>query len=267
MAWSLTDIVWDNIDKTNIEFDPILFKTVASSSLLESTVSVYAQNLKSYYHNEQDFAEWISEVWEPEELRHAAAMAQYLQRVWPGFNSSAAANYFHKNYLPLCQEEKLEPSFALEALARCVVETGTASLYRLMSDYSDCPVLKQLFRHMYTDEVKHYKYFLAMFNHYNHSEKLTRFKIGGTIITKLKTFGGEEIGECADAIVHGWQGKEVVPTLKKSAWNNQISAIMGAHFPNQMAAKMLLKPLRLPSFANRFLINSTKSIMRLQVTI
>jgi hypothetical protein len=41
--------------------------------------------------------------------------------------------------------------------ARCVVETGTATFYRMLSELSREPVLKHLAAEISADELRHYK--------------------------------------------------------------------------------------------------------------
>jgi hypothetical protein len=50
---------------------------------------------------------------------------------------------------------------AAELCARCVVETGTSSLYSALRDAVDEPVLKQICANIAGDEFRHYKLFFT----------------------------------------------------------------------------------------------------------
>jgi DNA-binding transcriptional regulator PaaX len=59
-----------------------------------------------------------------------------VRTAWPGFDWEAAYQTFLDQYTPLCTVEQLAGTRALEMAARCVVETGTAAFYRMVSELS-----------------------------------------------------------------------------------------------------------------------------------
>ena len=68
--------------------------------------------------------DWLSGQWEPEELRHGAALKRYVQTAWPEFDWNAAYRGFFEEYSRCCGIEAFAGTRALELAARCVVETG-----------------------------------------------------------------------------------------------------------------------------------------------
>ena len=81
-----------------------------------------------------EIVEWLESRWEREELQHGAALKRYVQTAWPDFDWEAAYKLFFAEYSQCCTVEQLAGTRALEMAARCVVETGTATFYRMMSD-------------------------------------------------------------------------------------------------------------------------------------
>ena len=75
--------------------------------------------------------------------------------MWPEFSWERAFGGFYSEYAAACTQEELEPSRALEMAARCVVETGTSTLYQTLNTYATEPVLKQITAHLKSDEVRH----------------------------------------------------------------------------------------------------------------
>jgi hypothetical protein len=97
-----------------------------------------------------------------------------VQTVWPEFDWEAAYASFFSEYSRLCTVEELEDDRALELVARCVVETGTATYYQTLRDLTDEPVLAELTEHIRTDEVQHYKHFYRYFKEINAERNLSR---------------------------------------------------------------------------------------------
>jgi rubrerythrin len=136
---------------------------VASASFIEITSDLYTYNLIEYFRDDSEIVEWLENVWQKEELQHGDALRRYVRTAWPDFDWDAAYRDFLAAYTPLCTVDQLARTRALEMAARCVVETGTAAFYRMLSEQSREPVLKQLAARISADEVRHYKHFYSLF--------------------------------------------------------------------------------------------------------
>ncbi len=159
---------------------------------MESGSDLYTHNLIEHFEGDLELQAWLREHWEHEELQHGRALAAYVQHVWPEFDWHAGFQAFWKDYGALCTNEQLEPSRGLELAARCVVETGTASLYRALNDIVDEPVLKQLTNHIKSDEVRHYKHFYQAFLRYREQEGLGRYKVFRAILRRVNEIRNED---------------------------------------------------------------------------
>jgi hypothetical protein len=50
------------------------------------------------YRGDDEVTAWLSQEWEPEELRHGAALRRYVETAWPEFDWNAAYRAFFAEY-------------------------------------------------------------------------------------------------------------------------------------------------------------------------
>ena len=143
-SWSVDDIAYDRIDAALIHNNSELFYLLAAASFVEITSDLYTKNLIEFYHGNPEIENWLANFWELEEVQHGTALKRYVQAVWPEFDWERAYRGFFEEYGRACTMEALAENHALEMVARCVVETGTSSFYRTLSDATAEPVLKQI---------------------------------------------------------------------------------------------------------------------------
>ncbi len=173
-SWTMEDIPYAALAHERVRDDRRLFYLVTSASFIEITSDLYTQNLVEYFSHDREIAEWLERVWQKEEVQHGAALRRYVETAWPDFDWDAAYRDFLAAYAPLCTVDQLAATRALEMAARCVVETGTATFYRMLSERSREPVLKQLAARISADEVRHYKHFYRWFLRYQAIERPSR---------------------------------------------------------------------------------------------
>lgn len=246
MPWRLEDIDLSRIDPGLVKQDETLFFLLCSASFIESGSDLYTRNLVDYYRDDQDVADWLGLHWEPEELQHGRALRAYIEHVWPDFDWESAFNSFFGEYSQRCTLEEFEPTKALELAARCVVEMGTATLYRSLAEYSPEPVLRELTTHIRTDEVRHYKYFYLYFNRYNTLEGNGRMKVLGALVRRLLEIRNDD-AECA--IRHVLNHRDPAHANDKATIdriNADARRLVQRNVSADMSVKMFLKPLNLP---------------------
>jgi hypothetical protein len=122
---------------------------------------------------------WLSQQWEPEELQHGATLKRYVETAWPAFDWNAAYRGFLRGIFPILRRRPTIGHW--NWLARCVVETGTATAYRALSEMTAEPVLKRIATNIADDEVRHYKYFYRFFQRYHQRERTSRLAIARTL--------------------------------------------------------------------------------------
>ena len=144
LPWSLENIDLDGIDLARVRDNEDLFLLLCSASFVESGSDLYTHNLIDHFAGDDALQAWLRDHWEHEEMQHGRALSAYVRHVWPEFDWEAGFKGFFDEYGAVCTAEELESSRGLELAARCVVETGTASLYRALNDVTDEPVLKRV---------------------------------------------------------------------------------------------------------------------------
>lgn len=248
LPWRIEDLPLDRIDFARIRDREDMLFLLAAASFVEYASDTYAGNLAEFVADQPDIAEWLSRHWEPEELQHGRALRAYVEAVWPEFPWEAAYARFFDEYRALCGVEGYASTRGLEMAARCIVETGTSTLYRAIRDLADEPVLVELTERIRSDEVRHYKHFLQYFDRYAANEKIGRVRL----IAELKSRLVE--ARHSDGEIGMWHAfATVYPDERRdgrrfSAMQSRVARMVRAHYPAVQALKMMMKPLRLSAF-------------------
>lgn len=248
--WSIDRIAFDRIAHERIVGEEPWLYVLAAASFVESLSDLYARNLLEYMADDPEASRWLRERWEPEELQHGRALRQYVQTVWPAFDWLAAFDGFCADYRPCCKPELLEPTRALEMVARCVVETGTSGLYGLLQRISPEPVLATLAGHIRNDEVGHYKYFYHFFLRYRETERPSRWQVARVLRHRLGGIGQEDAYLALKNAVAVRNPDQAFGTQDFQHFQHLAGQWARTDYPYDMTVKMLLKPLRLPGFIN-----------------
>jgi hypothetical protein len=244
-AWTVEDIPYEAVDAALMRHETDLFYIITSASFIEITSDLYTRNLIEFYHGEDEIADWLANYWEPEEVQHGVALKRYVQAAWPDFDWEKAYKGFVDEYGAICKLEYLAQNRSLEMVARCVVETGTSSFYRTLSDAVPEPVLKQITAHISADEVRHYKYFYHYFLHYRDRERPSKL----AILRQLWSRGaGVKAEDAYIAFKHAFLVRNPGAAFTEADYDKfraSFRRIGRRAFPYEMAVKMILKPLGL----------------------
>ncbi|QGW83034.1 ferritin-like domain-containing protein [Variovorax paradoxus] len=245
--WKIEDLEFSRIARDEVRQDENLFYLVASASFIESGSDLYTQNLVDFFRGDDEVTEWLTHHWEAEELQHGKALRAYVAHVWPEFDWETAYRGFLEEYATYCKVELLAPTRGLEMTARCVVETGTATYYRAMARSTAEPVLRDLASRIAADEVSHYKHFYRFFRRYRDEERLSRFRVLGTIGRRTLELKSED-ADCAIRHVARTRSPE---RAGDTAFVEQLSARLNSTVRTNLSAgatlKMLMRPLELPA--------------------
>jgi hypothetical protein len=260
--WAIDDVPYGEIDAGRLRDETRLFELVAAASFVEITSELYTRNLVAYYHGDVEVTAWLQEGWQREEVQHGAALRRYVETAWPDFDWERAYQSFLGEYSELCAVERLSESRALEMVARCVVETGTSSFYRMLSAVAPEPVLRRLALNISADEVDHYKHFYRYFRRYAARERTGRTAVLRTLIRRVVEVDAEDAA-CAFKHVHlvAYPGA-AYRTSDYDAFRRHIRDIARVHYRYDAAVKMLLRPLELGGTANRIVIPAATGLTR-----
>ncbi len=249
--WNYEEIEYEKINKKSVENNNFLFKLIAVASFIEITSDVYEKNLHEFYKEDKEITSWLKNVWEVEEIQHGKALRKYVKSVWSDFDWQKAYEEFKKEYIKYCSIDEFQPTKAKEMLARMVVETGTSTFYKALSNYAkdlNEPILEEISHNIHKDEVYHYEIFNKGFNKYNEEEKLGKKDILKVIYSRLKEANDEDV-----AIAYKYIDKEGFENFHKDIKN-----LAKKYYPYKMAVKMLMYPLHL----NKYVENVTSSTIQ-----
>ena len=223
--------------------DAFTFYATSVISFLESAVPNYVDNLQPYFGDCDDTSRWLRETWSPEELAHGRITRTYVEHQWPEFSWEAAYAEFLRFYAPQCGHELLRPSKALEALARCVTETGAAMIYRCIGEYTRDAELKSMMHRMSQDEIRHYTYFRDLFDRHDGIERNSFLTKAKTILARSELVRDEDLALAFRPLNSSWRRPMPFGPLSYSEFLNKASQVMSQHLPVEMARRMLFRPL------------------------
>ena len=249
MPWRVEDIDFSRIDPQTATADEDLLLLVCSASFVESGSDLYTGNLSQFFSDDAEVSGWLNRAWEPEELQHGRVLKTYIAEVWPDFDWDRAFQRFFDEYSRVCLVSNFEKTRGLEMVARCVIETGTATLYRAIGDQATDPVLKEIAALVSADEVRHYKHFYKYFKRYQDREGHGRLTVLRTLARRLMEIRNED-SEIALRHVLITRYPE---HRTDAAWLRQridrATALIRQQLSADMCIKMLSKPLDLPARA------------------
>jgi hypothetical protein len=265
-SWSMEDIPYAALARERVRDDRRLFYLVASASFIEITSDLYTQNLVEYFRHDREIADWLERVWQREEVQHGAALRRYVKTAWPDFDWDAAYQDFLAAYAPLCTVDQLAATRALEMAARCVVETGTATFYRMLSERTHEPVLKLLAARISADEVRHYKHFYRWFLRYQAVERPGRAAVLRTLWSRAAEIDAEDAFLAFRAVFLARHPHSDCRKDDYDAYRKAIVQLGKHHYPYGMMVKMLLKPLGLNAIVGRAASAAIASALRFLLT-
>jgi hypothetical protein len=168
--WSLDDVPWGEFDGSLV--DPEILAVAKAACLVERNAPDYVAYLCNVFADDLDFQAKI-ERWGKEEVQHGEALGRWAELADPGFNYWESYRRFCEGYrIPVESTQSVRGSRTGELLARCLVETGTSSLYSALRDATREPVLKFICHRIAGDEFRHYKLFLESMQRYQDTDKL-----------------------------------------------------------------------------------------------
>ena len=243
--WTIDDVPYGKIEPRRVADDPYLFYMLAAASMVEFNSDLYTRNLLEYFHGDAALRTWLERQWQREEVQHGAALRRYVKTVWPDFDWDCAYHRFGAEYACRCRPELLGPTQTLELAARCVVETGTASLYTMLSRLSPEPVLSKLFMLIRNDEVRHYRYFYLFFREYQNRQPQSHYALARTLWRRVREIKNED---AYYALKHVYLERHPGGRFDSHTYRlirRHYTALAHRYYPYDMAVRMFVKPLRL----------------------
>jgi hypothetical protein len=241
----IEEIPFDDVDRDQVHDDRQLFYCLAAASFIEITADLYTASLVEFYRGDDEVSGWLSQQWEPEELQHGAALKRYVETAWPEFDWNAAYRAFFAGYSRCCGIDRFATTQELELASRCVVETGTATFYRALSNMTHEPVLRRIASLIAVDEVRHYKHFYRFFQRYHEYEKTSRIVIARTLWQRMTEVDVEDGFVAFKHVFLASNPGTEFQLGNYNAFRASSRRLAKQHYPYGMAVRMMLKPLAL----------------------
>ncbi|MCU0838616.1 MAG: ferritin-like domain-containing protein [Rhodospirillales bacterium] len=177
-TWTLDDIPWTCFRRECVE--PDLLSVIKAAALVERNADDYVRYLCDVFAGDADFCR-AAVRWGEEETQHGEALGRWARLADPEFDFEGRFRDFAAAYrLPMDAAVSVRGSRVGELIARCVVESGTSSLYSALRDGVAEPVLKAICHQIAGDEYRHYKLFYEAMQRYGDREPppaLTRLHV------------------------------------------------------------------------------------------
>ena len=174
--WRLDDIPWDRFDRSKVT--PDVISVIKTAAMVERNGADYGRYLANVFSDDPEFCA-AAETWAREEEQHGLALGRWAELADADFRLDERFAQFTSIYrIPVDATASVRGSRSAELCARCVVETGTSSLYSALRDATDEPVLKAICKNIAADEFRHYRLF------YVHMERMLRLE--GQSMASLK---------------------------------------------------------------------------------
>lgn len=195
-GWTLDHIPWSRFDASRV--NETLLAAVKAASLVEYNAPDYVKYLTTVYRDQPEDVRRDIERWGGEEIQHGLALGRWAELADPGFDFQAAFARFRKLYRAPhfeCAQSSVRGSRRGEMIARCVVESGTSSLYSALRDGTEEPVLKEIAARIAGDEFRHYRMFYDIMRG-DHEPELPRWRKFLIAVSRVNESSDDELA-CA----------------------------------------------------------------------
>jgi hypothetical protein len=243
-GWTLDDVDWAGFDPSKVS--PALLAAVKAASLVEYNAPDYVAYLKRVYKDAPESNIRRIEHWGEEEIQHGLALARWAELADPHFDFQTAFGRFRSLYrVPHFERGtgSVRGSRRGEMIARCVVESGTASLYSAIRDASDEPVLKEVAGRIAADEFRHYRLFFDILQDETEPD-LPLWRKLWVAATRVNESDDDELAcayYCANVPPAEAAAKPYRRRLYARAYQEKIMAFYRRHHIDRLV-KMVVKP-------------------------
>jgi len=243
-GWTLDDVDWARFDAAKVT--PELLASVKAASLVEYNAPDYVSYLKRVFKDAPASTIRTIEHWGEEEIQHGLALARWAELADPSFNFRAAFARFRGLYRPthfVSGEGSVRGSRRGEMIARCVVESGTSSLYSAIRDAADEPVLKEVAGRIAADEFRHYRMFYDILTDETEPE-LPIWRKLWVAVTRVNESDDDELAcayYCANVSAAEMAAKPYRRRVYARLYQQKIMAFYRRHHIDRLV-KMVVKP-------------------------
>jgi len=225
-----------------IRFNALLFHGLAAASFLESAAPLHANRLARAVAVDPDVASWVDRVWRPQRGARGRELRAYIEATWPEFDWAAAYEDFLNGYGQRPGRAVGCTNPALEAVARCALESQAAVFYRAIANSADDPALRELACAAASDHAGCFQFFRSFFE-----RGARRQPVGFTagcraVLESSRTARDIDVAAAFHPLAAHWYGTPTVTELKYQEFVTRMARLIGRHGELGRFERLLFSP-------------------------
>lgn len=225
-----------------IRFNSLMFHGVTAASLLETAAPLYAERLLRIAAFDPDMAVWVDTVWRQRRDACGRELRAYVEATWPEFDWSAAYEEFCDEYRQRPGRALAYANPALEAVARCTVESQAAVFYRAVANSADDPALRRLAGSAAGDHADCFERFRSYY------ERLARSRRAGftatcrTVRETMRAVRDVDVAAAFQPLAANWYGTPTVTGLAYHDFLKRMAQLIRRHAELGCLERLLFSP-------------------------
>jgi hypothetical protein len=225
-----------------VRFNALLFHGLAVASFLETAATLHANRLVRAVAADPEVASWVDAVWRPRRSARGRELRAYIEATWPEFDWAAAYEDFGNGYGERPGRPTICTNPALEAVARCAIESQAAVFYRAIAHSADDPALRELARAAASDHADCFEFFKSF---YERCARRQRVGLAAACRAVLETSRAARDIDVATAflpLAANWYGTPTVTELGYQDFVKRMARLIGRHADLGRFERLLFSP-------------------------
>jgi hypothetical protein len=225
-----------------IRFNALLFHGLAVASFLEAAAPLSANRLARAVAADPDVASWVDGVWRPQRGACGRELRAYIEAVWPEFDWAAAYEDFCNGYGQRPGRAVGRTSPALEAVARCALESQAAVFYRAVAASADDPALRELARAAARDHGGCFEVFRSLFERCARRQPVGFAAGCRAVLESSRAARDIDVAAAFHPLAAHWYGTPTVTDLGYQEFLARMAQLIGRHAELGRFERLLFSP-------------------------
>jgi hypothetical protein len=225
-----------------IRFNALLFHGLAVASFLETAAPLHANRLARAVAVEPDVASWVAVIWRPRREARGRELRAYIEATWPEFDWAAAYDDFCKAYGQRPGRAVGCTKPALEAVARCALESQAAVFYRAIANSADDPALREIARAAASDHAGCFQFFRSFFERCARRQPVGFAAGCRAVLESSRAARDIDVAAAFHPLAAHWYGTPTVTELDYQEFVARMARLIGRHGDLGRFERLLFSP-------------------------
>jgi hypothetical protein len=212
-----------------VRFNAVLFHGLAAASFLEAAAPRHANRLARAVAAEPDVTSWVDRIWRPRREARGRELRAYIEATWPEFDWPAAYEDFCNVYGQRPGRAGGRTNPALEAVARCALESQGAVFYRAIANSADDPALRELARAAASDHADCFRFFRSFFERCERRQPVGFAAGCRAVLESSRTARDIDVAAAFHPLAAHWYGAPTVTELKYDEFVARTARLIRRH--------------------------------------